>query len=262
MQNHVSPKFTILFIGLISLAILSQCRSPTFHYESIPIDHEKFTLLLQKHIDAEGWVDYTGFKQDEGLLNIYLDELSTHPPLGNWWSYEDKLAYWINAYNAFTIKLILNHYPVASIKDIKKGIPFINSVWDIKFFEIGKSKMDLNTIEHSILRKQFDEPRIHFAINCASISCPRLRNSAYTATQIDQQLTEATNLFLHDPSRNQITADAIKISKIFRWFKGDFTKSTDLITFLNQYSSVKINDGATIDFLDYDWKLNEIQQLR
>ena len=246
--------FTIL---VFSLAVYTSCSPPVFPKESVPFDHSDFTLLLQKHVDTAGWVDYKGFKLDEAILDAYLEKISANPPNGEQWSEQDKLAYWINAYNAFTIKLITNHYPVASIKDIKKGIPFINSVWDLKFFEIGSVKMDLNTIEHSILRKQFDEPRIHFAINCASVSCPRLRNTAYTASQIDLELTEAARSFLNDPLRNQISNQEIKISKIFKWFRGDFIQSSGLIDFLNVYAPVKIHSKAKIQFLDYDWRLNE-----
>ncbi|MEP7320342.1 MAG: DUF547 domain-containing protein [Saprospiraceae bacterium] len=107
---------------------------------------------------------------------------------------------------------------------MKTGIPFINSVWDIQLIRIGNETYDLNNIEHSILRKKFNEPWIHFAINCASYSCPRLRNEAYTPSKLESQLTEAAISFLSDKTKNDFSADTIHISKIFEWFKDDFMK--------------------------------------
>ena len=161
---------------------------------SPPIDHTQWDNLLKKHVSQEGNVNYKGFIADKTLLEEYLGLLSTNPP-NKTWTKEEQLAYWINAYNAFTVKLIVDHYPVRSIKDIKKGVVFINSVWDMEFFTIGGKKMNLNDIEHGIIRKEFKEPRIHFAVNCASLSCPPLRNEAFTASQLDEQLSDQTKFF-------------------------------------------------------------------
>ena len=126
--------------------------------------NELWTSLVKKHVGADGLVDYKGFIADKNKLQEYLDTLSANPPEKNW-SDNDKIAYWLNAYNAFTIKLIVDHYPVKSIKDLgaKHQIIFINTPWDRKFFEIGGRTMTLNRIEHRILRREFREPRIHFA---------------------------------------------------------------------------------------------------
>jgi hypothetical protein len=212
--------------------------------------------LVKQHVTEEGYVDYAGFKADADALQQYLDLLSSHHPNENNWSREERLAYWINAYNAFTVKLIVDHYPVESIKDIKKGIPMINSVWDIKFIEIEGETYDLNNIEHSILRKKFDEPRIHFAINCASVSCPALRCEAYTPEDLERQLAEQTTRFLSDPSKNLISSNALQLSRIFSWFKGDFTKDGSLIEFIETHSDVKIEEKANVSFMAYDWNLN------
>lgn len=243
-----------------TMVVLGACRTPSFTETSELINHDLWDTLLQQHVHENGLVNYKGFQKDQAKLDQYLDMLSDNPPNGPQWTQEHQLAYWINAYNAFTVKLILDHYPVSSIKDIKKGISFVNSVWDIEFFTIGNQRMDLTTIEHGILRKEFDEPRIHFAINCASMSCPKLHNRAYVADQINQQLEYAAKVFINDERRNKIHSDQIKISKIFSWFKGDFTKSSNLITFLNQYSQTTIEPNASLDFLDYDWSLNEVQE--
>jgi hypothetical protein len=223
-----------------------------------PVPHAPLTALLKKHVAADGQVNYKGIIRDSLQLNQYLKQLSDNPPQ-NKWSREDQLAYWINAYNAFTLQLIIRNYPLKSIKDIgsKVKIPFVNTPWDIKFVRIGKEKFDLNNIEHSILRGKFKEPRIHFAIVCASVSCPRLLNEAYTGSRVNQQLEEQARDFINDKSRNKVTANAAQLSQIFNWFRGDFTRNGTLTEFINKYSRIKINKNARITYLDYDWGLNE-----
>ncbi len=249
-----------IVLSIIVFLLFQSCqrKSPSKPGSKL-IDHHEWTILLQKYVDDDGLVNYQGFLKDSIDLNSYLDKISTNPPDESAWSAEDQIAYWINAYNAFTVKLILDHYPLKSIKDIGSAIqiPFVNTPWDVKFIEINKEKLDLNNIEHSILRKKFHEPRIHFAINCASLSCPKLRREAYIAEKLNAQLNEQAIQFINDPKRNDITIDHVKISKIFSWFKGDFTKSGSLKDFLNQYSDIKINGDAKISFMDYDWSLNE-----
>ncbi len=224
----------------------------------MPISHDTWTSLLKKNVTQEGWVDYDGFQQDSNALKKYLDLIQQNHPNDKNWTQKEQLAYWINAYNAFTIKLVSDHYPVASIKDIKKGIPFINTVWDIKFIKIEGHQYDLNNIEHGIIRKHFEEPRIHFAINCASVSCPKLLNTAYTAEDLDSQLTEATTSFLNDPLRNNIAEN--KVSSIFSWFNGDFKKSEGtVVNFINRYSNKKLDPEKKLDYLEYDWSINTME---
>ena len=234
----------------------------TFLGDINPVQHGEWDALVKKHVAQHGMVDYAGFVKDKKALQHYVDYLSTHQPSAKW-SKNEKLAYWINAYNAFTVKLIVDHYPVKSIKDIKKGIPFVNSVWDIPFIPMGKEKVDLNYIEHSILRKEFKDPRIHAAINCASFSCPLLRNEAYTANEIDRQLEDAMRKFINDPQRNQVDKSSVKISKIFSWFSGDFKlNGASVIDYLNKYAKKSIDYNAKMDYLDYDWDLNGIENKR
>jgi hypothetical protein len=225
--------------------------------QAAPVSHAPLTELLKKHVSAKGQVNYKGFIKDSLLLNQYLKQLSDNAPQ-NSWSREDQLAYWINAYNAFTVQLIIRNYPLKSIKDIgsKVKIPFVNTPWDLKFIRIGKEKFDLNNIEHSILREKFKEPRIHFAIVCASVSCPRLLNEAYEGHKLNQQLDAQSRDFINEKSRNIITANAVQFSQIFNWFRGDFTRNGTLTDFINRYSNVKINKNARISFLDYNWNLN------
>ncbi len=233
------------------------CKVSEYPSNSRPVTHEIWDELVNKYATPDGKVNYKGFIQDSVRFDSYLALLKNNHPNDKNWNEKEQLAYWINAYNAFTVKLIVDNYPLKSIKDIKKGLPFINSVWDIKFIKIEGATYDLNNIEHSILRSKFEEPRIHFAINCASVSCPDLRNDAFTAEKLEDQLTEQAKRFLKNPIKNKITEDKIELSSIFSWFKKDFKKKGSLIEFLNQYAPVKINQNAEIDYLDYDWNLNE-----
>jgi hypothetical protein len=254
-------KWFVSFIMLLMIMLLASCAIKDYSRStSKPVTHEVFTGVLHKFVDEQGWVDYASLQKDDTALNTYLDQLRhVHPNAKNWNDNEAK-AYWINAYNAFTLRLILDHYPTESIKDIKSGIPFINSVWDISFIEIEGRSYSLNDIEHRILRPNFKDPRIHFAINCASVSCPVLRREAYEANRLEDQLNEQARLFINDPLRNQIEAGSVKISRIFKWFNGDFTRETDLSTFINQYSNRKIPKGADLEYLPYDWRLNSIDR--
>jgi hypothetical protein len=232
---------------------------PLFAQADSPPSHAIWDGLLKKYVNGQGLVDYKGLKHDGALLDQYLDLLSHKSPTSTW-SVNEKMAYWINAYNAFTVKLILNHYPVKSIKDIGLAvqIPFINTPWTEKFFTIGGAKMSLDNIEHGTLRQQFTDPRIHFALVCAARSCPRLRNEAYTSTRLAEQLNEQGVYFLNDPTKNAITPGRASLSKLFDWYSGDFEKnSRSIVYWVNRYSQTKINADTPISYLDYDWRLNE-----
>ncbi len=222
-----------------------------------PPSHDAFSKLLKTHVSADGRVDYRGFIKDSVAFNKYLKMLSKNPPNEKTWSANEQKAFWINVYNAFTIKLIIDNYPLKTIKDLGGSIYKINTSWDIQFIKIGKETYDLNNIEHQKLRRVYNDPRIHFAVVCASKSCPKLLNEAYTASKLDAQLDQAGRDFLKDNFRNKITPAKAEVSSIFKWYKGDFTEKGTLIDFLNKYSPVKINSNASISYLDYDWSLNE-----
>ncbi|MBD2724412.1 DUF547 domain-containing protein [Hymenobacter armeniacus] len=223
------------------------------------VDHSAFDKLLKKHVNDKGLVDYKGFKADEKTFNQYLDLLSKNKPSSSWCK-QEQMAYWINAYNAYTIRLILDHYPVESIKDIgsKIKIPFVTTPWAIKFFSIGGEKMSLDNIEHGTLRKKYDDPRIHFALVCASMSCPRLRNEAYTAAKLDSQLDDQGRDFLNNPAKNKIGKGSAQLSKYFDWYKGDWTKNGQSVAkWVNKYSTTKMDEKTPVSYLDYNWKLNQ-----
>lgn len=213
------------------------------------LNHSKWNTLVNNYVSNNGEVDYSSFKRNRAELQTYIEALQNHYSNLENASRNEKLAYWINAYNALTIDLILRNYPVESIKDIKDP-------WDQRLWKFGKKWLSLNDIEHNILRKM-DEPRIHFAIVCASESCPKLQNTAFTADNLEEQLTTATKEFLADETKNDISENDLKLSKIFKWFKKDFEQDGSLIDFLNRYSDVTISDKAKKSFKDYSWELND-----
>lgn len=246
------------FLCLLSAFLFLACNSKSAEYSEKAIHHDMWTSLLSKYASEDGKVNYAGFKKDMALFERYLDLLRNNRPDPNKWTEAEQIAYWINAYNAFTVKLIVDNYPIKSIKDITTvNIPLLNSPWTINFFEIGGESFNLDKIEHKILRKEFDEPRIHFAINCASVSCPRLRNEAFTAEKLNEQLDSQATYFLNKSGKNILAEKVLKLSKIFSWFTGDFTKRTTLVEFLNRYAEVEISEKAKIEYLDYYWELNE-----
>ncbi|OBX22495.1 MULTISPECIES: DUF547 domain-containing protein [Bizionia] len=232
-----NPLYLILLLFGLSLSAFGQT-----------INHSAFTEFLQKQVTDKGAVNYKQIKANDAELNAYLNQFINISPKESWTTNET-LAYWINAYNAFTIKLIIDNYPVESIKDIKNP-------WDQEFIPINGKLLSLNYIEHDVLRNM-NEPRIHFAIVCASASCPQLLNEAYIPEKLDKQLTNATKQFLADSSKNRIQKENLELSKIFKWFSKDFKENGSLIDFLNTYSDVKIPSDTKINYMDYSWKLND-----
>jgi hypothetical protein len=248
----------VLIFLLLSVYQISCFAVDTPSSNAEPVSHEIFDKLLKKHVNAQGVVNYGGFVKDKVEFTKYLELLKNNAPAKNW-SDNQKLAYWINAYNAFTIQLIIDHKDknIKSIKDIgdKIKIPFVNTPWDVKFIEIGGKKMDLNNIEHGIIRKQFDEPRIHFALVCAAKSCPPLRNEAFFADKLEAQLHDQGVKFVNDKSKNSVSENSMELSKIFDWYGGDF-KGASKIEWINKFSKVKANAKAKISYKTYDWSLN------
>ncbi len=244
--------FTIAALMLLHLAVPKakdeELSGPSWRIQVQNTAHDKWDALLQKHVTPSGEVSYSDFKTDVKELQEYLSMLSHIAPDENA-SKEEKLIYYINLYNAATVKLILDHYPIKSIKDIKNP-------WDKKWIKVGEKIISLGAIEHKILRK-LNEPRIHFAINCASFSCPKLLNRAFTFEKLETQLEEASRAFVNDKGKNRISATSADISKIFKWYKTDFTEKGSLVDFINTYSDVSINAGINLKYIEYDWSLNE-----
>lgn len=251
-NNPVMQKvlFVLVFIwsavGLHSQALLRE------HSADLPPQHEAWDSLLHTYVSEDGLVDYPGFKRDREKLVAYLDLLSRHVP-GRNWERQQLLSYFINLYNAGTVMLILEHLPLESIRDIPRP-------WGKKILSIGEQKISLSEVEHGILRKM-DEPRIHFAINCASYSCPKLLPFAFTPDALESQLEKATHDFINDPKRNAISVEKAALSKIFKWYRKDFTTGqTSLIQYLNPYLPDPIPENTPVQYLPYDWSLNMLSE--
>lgn len=211
------------------------------------VDHSPWDQLLRKHVSSTGKVNYKAIKADPSSLDAYLKTLSNNP-INKEWSRNQKMAYWINAYNAYTVKLIIDNYPVKSILDLHGG-----KAWDHSWIKLGSKTYTLNDIEHKILRPQFKDPRIHFAVNCAATSCPPILNRAWTAENLNKTLELQTKRFINNANYNSI-GNEVAVSKIFEWYKEDFGA---LSTYLNKYAKAPIDAGTSISFKEYDWALNK-----
>ena len=212
--------------------------------------YERYDAFLRKYVSSQGNVNYSSIKANKSELDAIVKEFNAQYPEKNW-SKNEVLAFWINTYNLFTIKLIVDNYPTSSITKIA------SKPWDIKCVKLKGHTYSLDHVENSIIRKQFNEPRIHFALNCASESCPILMNSAYKALSLNSQLTRQTKLFLADGSKNSFDKKEITISPIFDWYKVDFTKNGTVIDFINKYRDPYINSNVKIKYGEYSWKLNK-----
>lgn len=251
--------FSLQSCSLLSAAGISSQGQPTKEVDgeltsttansAVNVDHSQWDELLKKYVNEDGIVDYKGFLEDRETFQNYLQYLSSQEPADSW-SVQELLAYYINTYNAYTVELILNNYPVKSIKDI-------SGAWTKGIVPIGNTKLSLGGIENGVLRKM-EEPRIHFAINCASYSCPKLLNEAFTAARINEQLDKVTTDFING-NKNELSANSPKLSSIFDWYQKDFTINgkQDVIGYINEYAISKINPSAQINYKEYNWKLNE-----
>ena len=239
--------------------------------------HAVWDGLLSRHVqwNAEGTtstVDYTGFARDSKALDVYLDSLATiNRNTLDSWKQSDREAFLINAYNAATVKLILTRYP--DLKSIRDLGGLFSSPWKKVFVDLLDQRRSLDAIEHTLLRgaSDYSDPRIHFAINCASIGCPALRPEAYVGATLHTQLADQTTRFLKDRSRNRLAADSdsLHVSKIFDWYGADFdAHSGGVRIFLADHADALGFDAAQsrqlregklpIGFTDYDWSLNRM----
>ncbi len=218
-------------------------------------DHAAFTSILADYVDARGGVDYAGLRKNSSKLNRYLEQVQKAPfeALGR----DEKLAFLINAYNAFTLRLILDHWPVASIRDIPSS-----ERWNAVRWDVGGKKLSLTQIEHEYLRNRFVEPRVHFAINCASVGCPPLRRDAYDAKRLEQQLQEQA-LAMHGDARwLRLEGDVVYLTKLYEWYAGDFVQvGGTVLEYAARFAPAlaaahKQGRRLSISWLDYDWSLN------
>jgi hypothetical protein len=251
--------WTLLFTLAIGVGPTS-ARSgdvPAVAAASARFDHGGWDRLVSAYVDEFGRVAYARLQErDESALVDYLDALAAADPNG--WPEAEQLAFWINAYNAGIVSAVLQGESAESL--IGRGKLF--KLWK---FDVAGKRRTLDEIEHKILRKRFAEPRIHFAIVCASTSCPTLRTEAYVAARLDLQLEEQARAFLNDPSRNRFdrAAGTAALSKIFDWFEGDFERDGGLLHFVARYVDdaatgrwLRTADDIDVEHLDYDWTLN------
>jgi len=256
-------KLITIITLLIAMTSLTATAAP---------DHNLYTAILAEHVQ-EGRVDYDDLKSDPRLAE-YLGQLASTNP-ADLPSESARLAFWLNAYNAYTLKLVIEHQPKKSITQIGKGGLILGSIfkttaWDIRFAEIGGKKYTLNEIEHEIIRQKFQDSRAHFALNCASGSCPVLRPEAYTADDLDDQLDDQARDFLADSSRNKfdLKTKTAWLSSIFSWYQKDFGKDKyDALLAASEYAPDDIRKSIEADprswkikFLSYDWSLNSTSE--
>ncbi len=243
-------------------------------------DHSVWDAMLKRHVQSPDngmttAVDYAGFAAERDSLQSYLAGLSAvEPQTFDTWPVDEQLAFLINAYNAWTVELILGAWPeLESIKDLGS---LFRSPWSRAFIPLLGKTRSLDDIEHGLIREsgRYREPRIHFAVNCASIGCPALRAEAYRADVLPAQLDEQTRVFLADRSRNRLSGTTLELSSIFKWYRKDFEKQWQgyarLEDFLADYAAAlglspvdvrRLKAGEIrIRFLDYDWRLNAVDR--
>ncbi len=253
----------LTFLLMISLLpMLGNC-APGQANSTPQIDHTHaaFTTLLAQSVKNDK-VDYAGLKKNRAPLNAYVDSLAAVPESEfKSWDKKQQMAYLINTYNAVTLKLVADHYPVKSIRDIggEKG-PWKQPV--VRLF--GKNQT-LDHLEHDLLRPNYKEPRVHFAVNCASIGCPALRAEAFQATKLDAQMDEQARLFLRDATKNKVDVknNTLHLSEIFDWFKADFVEKSGslekfIAPYVNDADRESLQKGAfAVKHMKYDWTLNK-----
>lgn len=215
----------------------------------ISFNHLKFNEILQKHVSDKGVVNYESLKIDAKKLKSYLAMLKEVQPVSTW-SRNKKLAYYINIYNASTLQLIVEHYPLKSIMDIDKA-------WDLQIVEIGEKMYTLNQIENDIIRPTFKDARIHFAINCAAVSCPKLSNVAFSENNVEILLKANTERFLNDKQIGlSIVDQSVELSSIFDWYAVDFGGKENLLKWITENSTQNLDGKILKGFFSYNWDLN------
>lgn len=257
---------------LISILVISLNQSALGQ----GINHDVWDRLLQENVLSQDGgksttVDYHAMMRDRQNINAYLQSLATvSEQQFEQWSKQEQLAFLINAYNASTVALILTAWP--DIQSIKELGSWFSSPWSKEFISLLGKTRSLDDIEHNLIRGdgRYNDPRIHFAVNCASIGCPALRAEAYDGNKLEQQLDQQTTLFLSDRKRNYVDDKTIKLSSIFKWYRADFEKGWKGFFQLEDFLLVHADEigistsitkklktaDADIDFIDYDWRLN------
>lgn len=249
MKKH----WHIMAIGVVATIVITLTAGAG--WARIVPDHSGYAALLKKHV-KNGLVNYQSFKEDQDKLTVYLNHLSEVDPAPL--SRSEQMAFYINAYNAWTIKLILDNYP--GVKSIKELGSLFQSPWKKKFVKLSGETVSLDHVEHDILRPVYKDARIHFAINCAARSCPPLLADAYTGRMLDSQLDQMAINFINDEQSNYLETNTLYISSIFKWFREDF--GDDVRDYIRSYARGRLAEQMEaqpepkVRFLKYDWSLN------
>lgn len=224
--------------------------------EAGSVDYTPYDALLKKHV-KNGIVGYDGFKQDESILNAHLNEME-QVRVANL-SRDAQLAFYINLYNAWTVKLILTRWP--AIKSIKEFSTLFRTPWERPLVQLQGKVLTLDDVEHGIIRPQFADYRIHFAVNCSAISCPPLASEAFTGEHLQAQLEDAARAFINSPAGVRVQGDTVYVSQIFKWYSEDFTPSVEAV--IRHYAGPELTKSLNelpspvkIQHLNYDWQLN------
>ncbi|MEX2529550.1 MAG: DUF547 domain-containing protein [Gemmatimonadota bacterium] len=273
LHRRGRPKATVVLLGLAVLAW------PAAALAQGPPDHARFTLLLQEVV-VDSLVDYQALLEHGGLLDGYIAELSrTRPDRLEAASRDDQLAFWLNAYNACMLLRVRDHYPIepggtglfGAVRNWATDRP-ANSVWQIKdvfteaFCPVVGHPRSLDEIEHEIIRPRFGEPRIHFAVNCAAFSCPRLADEAYMGERLDAQLDRQVHAFIQDRRHFQVEQGppvVLRLNRVLDWYSEDFGGTAALPDFFLPYlegrrQELLARDDVRVLFFDYDWTLNDV----
>lgn len=238
-------------------------------------DHSAWDRILKQYVTEAGLVDYAALRANRGEFDAYIEQIAARSPESHPQEFitrEAQLAYWINAYNALAIRGIIDNWPTKSVRDLG----FLFGFFRRSDYTVGGKKVSLNYIEHEVIRKQFNEPRIHFALVCASLGCPKLRREAYVPERLEEQLEDGARYFLREP-RN-LTVDAargrVTLSKIFDWYGGDFEKyvqarglertGSPILDYVLQYASdanraaILALKSPKVSYADYSWQINAV----
>ena len=248
--------------GLTVLCVLGACLLYPHQVQSeeqSEFSHDRFDQVLQKYVDSQGRVDYAGLKSDPGTLESYLDLLAVNAPSDKA-TFQTGLAFWINAYNALTIKGVLDHYPTTSVRKIRLFGGFFSRIK----FQVGGRSYTLDNIEHDIIRYEYGDPRIHFALVCASLGCPILEKRAFVPETLEERLDNATAKFINNPEKVRLDREnrVLYLSKIFEWYTEDFEDTHDsVINFIAEYlpetdAAFLKKEKVQLQYLEYDWSLN------
>ena len=273
--------------GFLLLGLVSCTRHRAPESLALSAKHsysdQAYRRVLSEHVSEDGLVDYTSLQQSPGHLGEYYRQVAryspdSHPALFP--NEQDRLAYWINAYNATVMWNVLQHYPISSVKEVDEPLllgflPDLAGFFLFQRFTYGAEETNLYYLEKRVILKRFDDPRVHFALNCASRGCPRLPTKPFTGTKLDEELNREAHLFINDPKyvRIEPAKNRIYLSSIFKWYEKDFTLwlekeyprgEISLLEYIKNYSKAdrlraieELGEDPEVHFLPYDWGLND-----